>query len=103
MGRESPLALISQVTSQSDAELEPRLSALQAGEFIYEQPTAAGVEYTFKHALTQEVAYNSLLVERRKPLHERAAGAMESLYAERLDDHLSDLAHHYQRSDNVTK
>src|SRR5713226_479503 len=103
MGRESPLALISRVTSQSDAELEPRLSALQAGEFIYEQPAAAGVQYTFKHALTQEVAYNSLLIERRKLLHERAAVAIEMLYVDQLDDHLSDLAHHFERSRNAGK
>ncbi len=103
MGRESPLTLIRQVASTAEAPLEQMLSALQAVEFIYEQPAAAGVEYTFKHALTQEVAYNSLLIERRKLLHERAAVAMESLYAERLDDHLSKLAHHYSRSDNATR
>jgi len=103
MGRESPLALISQVTLQSDAELEPRLSALQAGEFIYEQPAAAGVEYTFKHALTQEVAYNSLLIERRRLLHERAAITIQSLHADRLDDHLGELAHHYSCSANSRK
>jgi tetratricopeptide (TPR) repeat protein len=103
MGRESPLALISRVTSQSDAELEPRLSALQAGEFIYEQPAAAGVQYTFKHALTQEVAYNSLLIERRKLLHERAATTIQSLHADRLDDHLGELAHHYSCSANTRK
>ena len=103
MGRESPLGLIKKVAPAGNAPLEQMLSGLQAGEFIYEQPSLAGVEYTFKHALTQEVAYNSLLVERRKPLHERAAVAMESLYADRLDDHLNDLAHHYRLSDNVTK
>jgi class 3 adenylate cyclase/predicted ATPase len=103
IGRESPLALIRRVASATEAQLERMLSDLQAGEFIYEQHAAAGVEYTFKHALTQEVAYNSLLIERRKVLHERAAVAMESLYAERLDDHLSELAHHYRRSDNVSK
>jgi len=103
MGRESPLALIRQVTSTADAPLEQMLSDLQAGEFIYEQPALADLEYAFKHALTQEVAYNSLLIERRKVLHERAAASMESLYVERLEDHLSDLAHHYRRSDNVSK
>jgi predicted ATPase len=103
MGRESPLALIKRVASQGDGELEPLLSSLQAGEFIYEQPTAAGVEYAFKHALTQEVAYNSLLIERRKVLHERAATAMESLYADGLDDHLSELAHQYSCSANPRK
>src|SRR6202011_841358 len=62
MGRESPLGLIKKVASVGDAPLEQMLSALQSGEFIYEQPSLAGVEYTFKHALTQEVAYNSLLI-----------------------------------------
>jgi tetratricopeptide (TPR) repeat protein len=76
---------------------------LQAGEFIYEQPAPAGVEYTFKHALTQEVAYNSLLIERRKLLHERAAAAMEPLYSDQLDSHLSELAHHYSHSGNARK
>jgi predicted ATPase/class 3 adenylate cyclase len=103
IGRESPLALIRQVASTADAPLEQMLSDLQAGEFIYEHPATGDIEYVFKHALTQEVAYNSLLIERRKMLHERAAAAMESLYVERLDDHLRDLAHHYRRSDNLTK
>ena len=47
------------------------LSELQLAEFIYEQPAAGDIEYTFKHALTQDVAYNSMLIERRKALHER--------------------------------
>jgi class 3 adenylate cyclase len=103
MGRESPLALIKLVASQPDGELERMLGNLQAGEFIYEQSGAAGSEYTFKHALTQEVAYNSLLIERRKLLHERVGAATESLYVDRLDDHLSQLAHHYSSSANTRK
>ena len=79
------------------------LADLQASEFIYEQPALTGAEYIFKHALTQEVAYNSLLIERRKLLHERAGQALESMFAEQLDDHLGQLAHHYSRSDNVSK
>ena len=58
------------------------LSDLQAGEFIYEQPAAGDIEYIFKHALTQEVAYNSLLIERRKRLHERTGVAIEALFRE---------------------
>jgi len=57
------------------------LAILQAGEFIYEQPVVSGIEYMFKHALTQEVAYNSLLIERRRQLHERTAQAIESTFA----------------------
>jgi class 3 adenylate cyclase/predicted ATPase len=103
IGRESLLGLLKKVVSPTEAQLERMLGALQAGEFIYEQPAAAGIEYTFKHALTQEVAYDSLLIERRKLLHERVGQALESMFAEQLDDHLGDLAHHYRRSDNVTK
>ena len=101
IGREFPLGLVQRVTRKPDDELERMLSRLQAGEFIYEQPAAGDVEYIFKHALTQEVAYNSLLIERRKLLHERAGQALESMFAEQLDDHLDELAHHYSRSDNV--
>jgi predicted ATPase len=103
MGRESPLGLIRQVASTTEQQLERMLSDLQAGEFIYEQSASGDVEYVFKHALTQEVAYNSLLIERRKLLHERAAAAMEALYTGRLDDHLSELGRHYQRSGNTAK
>ncbi len=99
----APLALSRNQAGEGQSELERMLSDLQLAEFIYEQPAPAGVEYTFKHALTQEVAYNSLLIERRKLLHERAAVTIESLYADRLDDRLGDLAHHYRRSDNLTK
>ena len=72
IGRESSFGLIKQVDSHAEApNWRGMLSDLRAGEFIYEQPVATGVEYIFKHALTQEVAYNSLLMERRKKLHER--------------------------------
>jgi predicted ATPase/class 3 adenylate cyclase len=103
IGRESPLGVIRRMTSTSRAQLEPTLAELRAGEFIYEQPAAGGLEYVFKHALTQEVAYNSLLIERRKQLHERAGQALEGIFAEQLDDHLTQLAHHYSHSDNVEK
>jgi len=103
IGREFPLALVGRLFSTSDDELNRMLSDLQLAEFIYEQPATGDIEYIFKHALTQEVAYNSLLVERRKPLHERAGAALESMFAEQLDDHLGELARHYSRSDNVVK
>jgi len=76
---------------------------LQAGEFIYEAPAAAGIEYIFKHALTQEVAYNSLLIENRRQLHERTAQAIESAFAGHLTDHLTVLGYHYSRTDNASK
>ena len=103
IGREFPLALVRRLLSTSDDELNRMLSDLQMAEFIYEQPATGDIEYIFKHALTQEVAYNSLLVERRKISHERVGRAMESLYADKPDDHLGELAHHYGRSGNFQK
>src|SRR6266849_2227387 len=103
IGRESLLGLLGKVVSRTEVQLERMLGDLQAGEFIYEQPATGDIEYVFKHALTQEVAYNSLLIERRKLLHERFGDAIESLYTSSLDDHLAELAHHYSHSDNVTK
>jgi tetratricopeptide (TPR) repeat protein len=79
------------------------LKELQTGEFIYEQPTSEETGYTFKHVLTQEVAYNSVLVERRRLLHERTGEAIEALFKDRIDDHLTELAHHYSRSANTRK
>src|SRR6266436_2354562 len=79
------------------------LAELQAAEFIYEQPALADTEYVFKHALTQEVAYNSLLIERRKLLHERIGHVLESMFPDQLDDHVSELARHYSSSDNLIK
>ena len=103
LGREFPLGLVQRVTLRPHDELEPMLSRLQAGELIYEQPAFPEAEYVFKHVLTQEVVYNALLVERRKLSHERTGLALEAMLAEQLDDHLSELAHHYSRTDNVAK
>src|SRR4029450_12140319 len=91
------------VVSRSEEELYRLLSSLQHKEFLYEQPAFPEVEYIFKHALTQEVAYNSVLHERRKALHERTAQAIEQLFQDRLEEHYSDLAHHYSRSENTQK
>ena len=79
------------------------MKGLQASEFIYEQPALGEAEYTFKHALTQEVAYNSMLIERRRLLHERTGEAIEALFKDRIDDHLTELAHHYSHSANTLK
>ena len=103
IGKDFPLNLVRHLTGSSDDRLEPMLKSLQAGEFIYEQPALGEAEYTFKHALTQEVAYNSMLMERRRLLHERAGHAIEALFKERIDDHLAELAHHYSRSANTRK
>jgi class 3 adenylate cyclase/predicted ATPase len=103
LGKEFAWGLVHQVVRRSADELHGLLGRLQTAEFIYEQPAFPEVEYTFKHALTQEVAYTSLLIERRKGLHERTAQAIEALYPAQLEDHYGDLAHHYSRSGNTEK
>src|SRR5713101_3185862 len=103
IGKEFTLDLAKEVAKKTEESLGTMLMDLQLGEFIYEQPTFGGAEYTFKHALTHEVAYNSLLAERRRATHERTAHAIETLYAEQLDDHLSELAHHFLMSNDATK
>src|SRR5262249_22222561 len=100
LGHEFPLRLVQRIATTPGDELERRLSRLQAGEFVYEQPAVNDIEYVFKHALTQEVAYHSVLIERRKALHERAAQAIEALFVDSIDEHLLDLAYHYSRSGN---
>ncbi|MGB9380897.1 adenylate/guanylate cyclase domain-containing protein [Candidatus Binatus sp.] len=103
IGREFPLSLIRAVVSIPDDETRRLLDVLQLGEFIYEQPAIGDSEYTFKHALTQEVSYNSVLMERRRQLHGRIGAALEGLYTNSIDDHLDELAHHYGRSGNSAK
>jgi predicted ATPase len=103
MGRQFPLSLVRQVVAQPEEALYHLLASLQRKEFLYEQPAFPEPEYIFKHALTQEVAYGTVLHERRKALHERTAQAIESLYVGRLEEHYSDLAHHYSRSGNTAK
>ena len=103
IGKEFPLGLVRGVTRKPDEELERMLAALQLSEFIYEQPAFPESAYTFKHALTQEVAYGSLLGERRKELHERTAGQIEALFNSRLEDHYGELAHHYSCSGSSLK
>jgi len=84
IGREFPLSLIRAVLTKTDDVLSAPLNDLQLREFIYEQPSVGEAEYIFKHALTQEVAYNSVLIERRKQLHERIGAALEVLYGSSL-------------------
>lgn len=103
IGREFSLPLLRKVVSESSDGLKQALTHLQAGEFLYEQPALPENVYVFKHALTQEVAYGSLLTERRVELHERTAKAVEEIYAVHLEDHYSELAHHYCHSSNTEK
>jgi class 3 adenylate cyclase len=103
IGKDLAVSVIEAVTGESEARLEPMLTDLQLGEFIYEQPSLGGTEYTFKHALTQEVAYHSLLAERRRALHERTAHAIETVYAHQLEDRCSSLFRHYSLAHQPVK
>jgi len=84
-------------------ELRVRLTNLVGLEILYEKTLYPELEYIFKHALTQEVAYESLLKQRRQEIHGRIARAIEGLYADRLPEHYELLAHHYGRSGNTEK
>jgi len=103
LGHEFALNLVQRVTLKSSDELGQMLAQLQLGEFIYEQPAVGAIEYSFKHALTQEVAYNSVLAERRRAIHERTGLAIEALYTPQLEDHYGGLAHHYLRGNDAVK
>ena len=103
IGTEFELSVARSVSGKSDDDLNRKLNDLQLAEFVYEQPAMGDVEYTFKHALTHDVAYNSLLTERRRILHERTAQAIEALHAGRLEDRLTELAYHFERSGNALK
>src|SRR5215469_12969212 len=73
-------------------------------QVVLDEGAAVGdTEYIFKHALTQEVSHNSVLLERRRHLHERIGGAIETVFAANLEDRLPELAHHYSRSANRSK
>ncbi|MEH6577671.1 MAG: adenylate/guanylate cyclase domain-containing protein [Amphritea sp.] len=103
IGKEFPLSLVQQVVDRPENELRRLLSRLQTGEFLYERPAFPEVEFTFKHGLTQEVSYGSLLSGRRNALHERTARAIEVLFSGNLEDRCSELAHHYSCSGNIPK
>ena len=103
IGKDVPAALLQATAAVAWEAVQRSLAHLQAAEFLYETRLFPDLAYTFKHALTQEVAYNAVLVERRRGVHERAAQAIEGLFAERLPEHYNALAHHYSRSGNTAK
>jgi len=102
IGREFSLRLLQEVTGLSKP-LKSYLLQLQSLEFIYEKSLFPSPEYIFKHALTQEVAYESLLLKRRREIHERIGQAIERLCHDNLEDFYETLAYHYSRSDNTDK
>jgi len=102
IGRDFAFRILQTITGMRE-ELKSCLLNLQGLEFIYEKNLFPELEYIFKHALTQEVAYNSLLLKRRKEIHEKIAHAIEELYPDRLEEFYEMLAYHYSRSNSLEK
>ncbi len=99
IGKDVPFALLLPIADLSDDELRGGLARLQAAELLYETRLYPEVEYTFKHALTHEVAYGSLLHDRRRTLHARVVHALETISGDRLHEQLEPLAHHAYRAE----
>jgi class 3 adenylate cyclase/tetratricopeptide (TPR) repeat protein len=102
IGRDFAFRLLKSIMELGE-ELRAQMTNLVGLEVLYEKALYPELEYIFKHALTQEVAYESLLKQRRQEIHGRIAQAIEELYADRLEDHYESLAHHYELSGNAEK
>jgi class 3 adenylate cyclase/predicted ATPase len=102
LGREFSPIVLKAIWEGTD-KLEPLLLELKRLEFLFERSGTEEPIYVFKHALTQDVAYGSLLTNRRQLLHVAAGQALEQLYAARLEDAYDRLAYHYARTDNAAK
>ena len=89
--------------AQHERNLEDYLSEFEERELVYEERTVPELEYAFKHALTQEATYQSILQRRRMEFHHQVAVGIERLYRERLEEYYEELAHHYSRSEDAEK
>ncbi|HUI24879.1 MAG TPA: adenylate/guanylate cyclase domain-containing protein [Candidatus Kryptonia bacterium] len=98
IGREFAVRLLQRATEVGD-RVTALVGELRALELIYEKSGVPELAYMFKHALTHDVAYESLLLQRRKQLHLTIGRAIEDLYAERLTEYWETLAHHYLRAE----
>jgi class 3 adenylate cyclase len=101
IGKEFPEKILAQVAELPEPELRGALSALMAAEFVYEQSLYPVVEYAFKHPLTQEVALDSQLHERRRALHAAVARALEATDPDRGEERAPLLAHHWDEAGEV--
>jgi class 3 adenylate cyclase/tetratricopeptide (TPR) repeat protein len=99
IGLEVPGPLLQVIAELSEDTLHRGLAHLQSAEFLYETRLFPEHEYTFKHALTHEVAYSSLLLERRRALHARIVDALEALAGDRPSEQVERLAHHALRGE----
>ena len=97
VGMDVPYAVLRAIAETGEDELRRGLAQLQTAEFLYEARLFPELEYSFKHALTHEVAYGSVLQDRRSALHAAIVEAIERLYADRLTEQVELLAHHSLR------
>jgi len=102
IGRDFAFRLLKTIMELGE-ELRSQMTNLVGLEILYEKALYPELEYIFKHALIQEVAYDSLLKQRRREIHGRTAQAIEELYADRLKEHYESLAHHYELSGDAGK
>jgi ABC-type oligopeptide transport system substrate-binding subunit/class 3 adenylate cyclase len=87
----------------AERQLDEHLSLLQRADLVREKTRRPELEYIFKHSLTQEAAYNSLLIERRKEFHQKVGEALEELFADRAEEFYGLLAHHFDAAGNQAK
>jgi tetratricopeptide (TPR) repeat protein len=99
IGKHVPFTLLQAIGDVPKESLRRGLTNLQAAEFLYETSVFPDLEYTFKHALTHEVAYGSVLQDRRRALHAQIVEALEALYPDRLTEQVERLAHHAFRGE----
>jgi tetratricopeptide (TPR) repeat protein len=99
IGKDVPVVLLQNVADAGEEDVQRGLAHLRAAEFLYETRLPPNAEYTFKHALTQEVAYGTLIQDRRTDLHARTVGVIERLYPDRLTEHVERLADHAMRGE----
>lgn len=99
IGKDVPFALLHAVADLPEPAVRRALARLREGEFLYETQLFPDLAYTFRHALTHEVAYGSLIHDRRRALHARLVEAIELLHPQRLGEHAERLAHHAVRGE----
>ena len=99
IGNDVPFALLEAIAELPEETLRAGLMRLQSAEFVYETTLFPALEYTFKHALTHDVAYGSMVTGRRKLLHARVVDALERLHSDRLSEQVERLAYHAVRGE----
>jgi class 3 adenylate cyclase/tetratricopeptide (TPR) repeat protein len=99
IGKDVPFALLRAIAEETEETLHRQLSHLRTAELLYETRLSSDIGFTFKHALTHEVTYGSLLQDHRRALHARIVDAIETLHRDRLGEQIERLAHHAVRAE----